>query len=395
MLPSKPTLNRAYGFDDIIVMPVGSYVAPDAVNLQTQLYPRQNLRLPLLGVVGDSKQAIAMAQQGSVGILSAQMPFGDQIEAMRKVKRHQAYLLRQPLTVTPDTSAAEAADYQSRYGFSALPVLEAGTQRLVGIVTRADVLKAVDGDAPVSLVMSTNLITVKENTPDNEVRELMQKHIIGQVLVVDDNGHLIGLRTSSDFTKRSSHPFATLDAQGRLFAGAAVAVGGDTQDRILGLLDMGVDMIVLSQDFAYAHPVQEMITFIRRQRADQKVAIMVGGVHHGDGARALIDAGADMLYVQATATREKSWVHVPAFTALQDVLEASSLNKVPVWVQQDLSVPDSIFKALAAGAAGVMTSISDPSAITPWAQGLRAAIGQAGASTLADLPASVRLAHKV
>jgi IMP dehydrogenase len=393
MLPQSPSLNRAFGLDDIIVMPAGPYVSPDKVNLQTMLYPRQNLRVPVLSVVNGTKQAISMAQLGSIGVLASDMAFGEQIEAMRAVKRHQAYLLRQPLTVTPDTSAAEASDLQTRYSFSALPVVEAGTKRVVGIVTRADILKAVDGDSPISLVMSTNLITVKEDTPDNEVRDLMQRHIIGQVLVVDDHGHLIGLRTNSDFTKRSSHPFATLDAQGRLFGAASVTAGHDAQDRILGLLDMGVDLFVLTQEFAYGTAVQDMIKFIRRQRTDQKVAIMAGAVHHGDGARALIDAGADILFVNGHDTSD-NLVFVPGYTALKDVLEAASLNQIPVWVQDDLMAQKRIFAGLAMGARGVLARMTDQSVLSQWVQDLRRGIGQAGSESLSALPASVRLAYK-
>jgi IMP dehydrogenase len=390
MLPDKPVLSRAWDFKDLVIMPGGAVVPPDQVNLTTQIKKPLPLRLPLLAQANSAAECIALAHYGLVGLLSADLSFGEQIAAVRRIKRHQTNLLRDPVTITPDTSVAEAQDLQLSHSFSGLPVIDPATQCVCGIVTRADIAKAADSAVPVSAVMSTDLLTAREDTPDETVKQILQEQMVGQVLIIDDKGQLIGLRTASDFAKRDSNPFATRDKHGRLLAGAIVGTGAEEQDRITALLDMGADVLMVASDFAHSSLVQETITFIRRQRCEQHVTIIAGAVQTADGARALIDSGADMLFVDAHPV--KSLVRVPGFTALQNVADAADLMHVPVWLQGELMDQESLLKALIGGAGGLIAGSVNTEILENWTQNLKTAIGQTGAKSLSDLPGCARLA---
>ena len=392
MLPEPKPLIRALSFDDVIVMPGGPLVAPDKVSLETVFNKDHILKRPLVGLVDNAKDAIALAQQGLIGILSGDMPFGAQIEAARQVKRHQASLLPQPHTVTPDTIVAEAQDMQLRHQFSALPVVDPATHQVVGIVTRADIARAADPSDAVSTVMSTDLLSVDENATDAEVQRLLQEQMVGQILVIHQDGHLIGLRTASDFAKRAANPYATLDAHGRLLIGIAVGVDAEAHERVSAMLDIGADIILIDQPYAHNQTVQDMVTFIRRQRCEQAMTVIVGNVQTADGARALIDSGADMLWVKAEnmATAETA-VGVPGFTALQAVVDAASLLNVPVWVQCGFDSLIAI-KALAAGASGILSLYTEPDSLSRWSKTLLSAIGQAGAIDIKTLTSHTQIA---
>lgn len=394
MLPEQPSLPRAYGFDDVIVMPGGACVPSHQVSLDTAFTTDHPLKLPLIAKVAKPKDAIMMAQQGSVGILDSSLSFGAQVEAVRQVKRHQARLLRQPHTVTPDTSVAEAQDMQLRFHFSALPVVDPTNRQVVGIVTRNDVAKGIDNDpaSPVSDVMSTDLLSVTEHASDDEVQKILQEQMVGQVIVLNDKGHLVGLRTASDFAKRASHPFATVDLHGRLLVGAVVGTGVEEQDRLTSLLDMGVDVILLEQTFAHTQAVQDMVTYIRRQRCEQKVTIIAGAAHTSDGARALLGSGADMLWVNIHDTQHAdTGVGVPGLTALQNVIDAAALTRNSVWITGVLD-PILTLKALALGAAGVMAAAPDAQAIASWSKILATGVGQTGSKDLKNIHSYARLA---
>jgi IMP dehydrogenase len=392
MLPEPTALPRALSFADVIVMPGGPLVMPDKVILETDFNAERRLKYPLLGLAGTVQDAITLAQKGLVGILSGDLSFSAQVDAVRQVKRQQAHLLRQPHTVTPDTNVAEAQDMQTRFHFSALPVVDPSSRKVVGIVTRADVAKAADPGDPVSSVMVTDLLTVREDAPDVEVKKILQDQMVGQVIVVDERGGLVGLRTASDYAKRDANPFANLDAHGRLLAGVAIAAGPEAQDRISAVLDLGADVILIAEPYAHSASVQELVTYIRRQRCEQKVTVIAGHVHTADGARALINAGADMLWLRAhDAKALESGVGVPGFTALQDVVDASSLQHVPVWIGTGLDTAVTV-KSLVAGAQGVLAPFTTMDDVMGWTQRLSAVLGQAGISDVKDAVHTGRLA---
>ncbi len=391
MLPERPDLLRVLSFDDVIVMPGGPLIAPDKVSLDAAFTKTYPLKKPFIGKVKTAEDAIALAQQGLLGILNGQLSFGEQIEAVKRVKRHQAKLLRQPHTVTPDTSVAETRDLQTRNGFSAVPIVDPATHKIIGIVTRGDVAKAADPSDPISSVMVTDLLTVSEQASDSDVQRILQEQMVGQVIVIDDKGQLKGLRTASDFAKRAANPFANLDAHGRLLVGATIGTGYDGQDRLSALLDMGVDVILLDQPYAHSQAVQDMITFVRRQRCEQPITIIAGQVQTADGARALIDAGADVLWTNANDDAVfHDGIRVPAFTALQNVIEAASLLQIPVWVDSGLNATQAL-KALTAGAAGCLTDYATAPELQQWAQTLAQRIGQAGSADLKSLASQSRL----
>lgn len=398
MMAEQPTLARALRYDDVVVLPGGAWVAPEKVSLQTHLIKDHPLQLPFIGRVTTPKAAIVLAQHGLIGLIDHSLSLRAQIDAVRQVKRYQTRVLRDPLTVMPDTSVAEAKDLQLRYQFSALPVLTPGTRQVCGIATRNDIAQATDPEMPVSAVMSTDLLTVTDTTPDDEIRRILNEQMVGQVLIVDSDHNLLGMRTASDFTKREAWPQAMLDTDGRLRVGAVIKPEAVDQDRLTALLDAGVDLIMVDHPFAHNHTVQETITFIRRQRSDQRVIVMAGAVQNATGARALIDAGADMVWV---CGNDKCWqdsgVGTPAFTALQDTQDTASLSQTGTWVQTDASwTPAHKIKALAGGAQGLIISIPEldnPIAeLQAQAKQLAAAIGQTGADSLKALVSYARIA---
>ena len=391
MLPERPPLIRALSFDDVIVMPGGPLVPASKVTLDTPFTKNHALKRPFVGRVENAKDAMTLAQQGLLGILADTLSFGAQIDAVRQIKRHQAKLVRQPHTISPDTNVAEAQDLQTQHHFSALPVVDPTTHKVVGIVTRQDITRAADPADPVSSVMVTDLFSVREDTPDKEVQRILQEQMVGQVLVVDEAGHLIGLRTASDYAKRSANPFATLDLYGRLAVGATVGVGPEQQDRASALIEMGIDVLLIDQPYAHSSVVQDMLTYIRRQRSDQVVTVIAGHVSTGDGARALIDSGADMLYVRTEHASFENGVGVPGFTALQAVTEAAALLSVPVWVGGEFD-PSIAVKALAVGATGLLAPYHDGENLAKSFETVATAIGQAGATGAKSLWTVGRLA---
>lgn len=392
MLPEPKTLSRALSFSDVVVMPGGPLVLPDKVSLDTSFTKTHTLKRPLLATVDGPDAAIDLIRQGCVAVLPHRLPFGRQIEAVRRIKRHQAAMVRQPHTVTPDTVIAEAQDLQANYRFSALPVIDPATQALIGLVTRADIARAADPSDPVSSVMVTDLITVTDAATDAEVQKILQEQMVGQVPVVDSRGRLLGLRTASDFAKRAAHPHALLDAHGRLLAAAEIKAGADAHDRVNALLDIGADILVVTAAHGHSAAMQETLTFIRRQRCEQPVMIVAGPVQTGDGARALIDSGADALFVPGDAAAiGENGIGVPAFTALQNVCDAASLLSIPVWLASERDVATAI-KALAAGAHGLFCPDLAPDALPAWSEQMRAAIGQCGAADGKSLPRVAQLA---
>lgn len=398
MKVEQPTLLRALRYDDVVVLPGGAWIAPEHVSLNTLLIKDHPLQLPFIGRVTTPKMAITLAQHGLIGLIDHSLPLRSQIDAVRQVKRYQTRVLRDPLTVMPDTSVAEAKDLQLRYHFSALPVLTPGTREVCGIATRNDIAQATDPDTPVSAVMSKDLLTVTDTTPDDEIRRILNEQMVGQVLIVDSNNHLLGLRTASDFTKRDAWPQATLDSDGRLRVGAVIKAEAIDQDRLTAMLDAGVDLIMVDHPFAHNHAVQDTITFIRRQRSDQRVIVMAGAVQNATGARALIDAGADMVWVNGDDTAwQQGGVGTPAFSALQDSYDAASLSQTGVWVHThaDWTAAQSI-KALAAGAQGFIVSILESETVMAdlqtQARHLATAIGQTGSDSLKTLSSYARIA---
>jgi IMP dehydrogenase len=351
-------IRQALTFDDVLLVPAASSVLPAETDTHTRLTREVKLGIPVISAamdtVTESALAIAMAQVGGLGVIHRNLPVTDQANEVRKVKKFEAGMVVNPVTIHPDATLADALKLMADNRISGIPVVERGTQKLVGIVTNRDVRFATDPNEPVSELMTkSKLVTVRETVSREDAKRLLHQHRIEKLLVVDDAYRCVGLITVKDIEKSQRFPDATKDERGRLRVGAATGTGDDGVARAEALFDAGVDVVVVDTAHGHSQRVLDVVQRIgRRANATQIVA---GNVATAEGALALMDAGADAVKVgigpgSICTTRVIAGVGVPQLTAILDVVEACRKRDVPVIADGGIKFSGDLAKAIAAGA---------------------------------------------
>ncbi len=354
-------IQKALTFDDVLLVPAYSNVMPRDVSLRTQLTRNISLNIPLLSAAMDtvtgSRLAIALAQEGGIGIIHKNMTAREQAAKVAKVKRFESGVVKDPITITPDMSVRHVLNLTRQYKISGLPVVQG--KQVVGIVTNRDLRFENNLDQPVQNIMTPRerLITVKENCSLDDARNLMHKHRIERVLVVNDEFELCGLMTVKDILKSSEHPLASKDSQGRLRAGAAVGVGEGTEERVALLAEAGVDVLVVDTAHGHSQGVLDRVKWVKTNFPH--VEVIGGNIATGAAALALMDHGADAVKVgigpgSICTTRIVAGVGVPQIAAIQNVANALKGTGVPLIADGGIRFSGDIAKAIAAGAHTVM-----------------------------------------
>jgi len=349
-------------FDDVLLEPGPSEVMPTEVNTAAWFTREIGLNIPLVSAamdtVTESRLAIALAQAGGMGILHRNLTVAEQADEVRQVKRYESGMVINPMTINPDTSLDEVRAIKASRQISGFPVVEPKTGRLVGILTNRDVRFETNGKAKAAELMTREgLVTVREGVDQATARVLLRQHKIERLIVVDDDGRAVGLITVKDMEKAQAYPSAAKDAQGRLLVGAASTVGDAGFERSLALVDAGVDVVVI--DTAHGHSAQVSAAVKRLKRETNRVQIVAGNVATYDGARALIDAGADGIKVgigpgSICTTRIVAGVGVPQLTAIADAVRAAKDSNTPVIADGGIKYSGDLAKAIAVGASTVM-----------------------------------------
>jgi IMP dehydrogenase len=349
-------------FDDVLLEPGPSDVMPTKVDTRTRLTREIRLNIPIVSAamdtVTESRLAIAMAQNGGLGVLHRNLTVEEQADQVREVKRYESGMVINPLTINPDTTLREIRQIKARRRISGFPVVEPGTGRLCGILTNRDMRFEGSDDVPAKALMTKdNLVTVKEGVSQAEARELLRRHKIERLIVVDDDYRAVGLITVKDMEKAEAYPDAAKDAQGRLLVGGASTVGDAGYERSMALVDAGVDVVVI--DTAHGHNIDVGRAVERVKRESNRVQVIAGNVATYDAARALIDAGADAVKVgigpgSICTTRIVAGVGVPQLTAISDAVRAGAAAGVPIIADGGIKYSGDLAKALAAGASVAM-----------------------------------------
>jgi len=347
-------------FDDVLLIPAESAILPSETNVSTRLTDRISLNIPLVSAamdtVTESKTAIAMAQEGGLGVIHRNMSVWAQAREVEKVKKFESGMITDPITVAPDQKISDALDVMRKFGISGLPVTKNG--RLMGILTNRDLRFEKELNRPVSDVMTKdNLITVKPNVDLDQAKDLLHQHRIEKLLVVDDDCQLKGLITVKDIEKKIQYPNACKDERGRLRVGAAVGVGPDWEERVESLVRAGADLITVDTAHGHSKNVLDVVRLIRTRYRDMDLA--AGNVATEEGTAALIQAGVNAVKVgvgpgSICTTRVISGVGVPQITAIGSCAKIAERHNVPIIADGGIKFSGDITKALAAGAASVM-----------------------------------------
>ncbi len=352
---------EALTFDDVLLVPAYSNVLPRDVNLATKLTRDITINIPLLSAAMDTvtegRLAIAMAQEGGLGILHKNMTIEQQAEEVRKVKKFESGVVRDPITVSPNTTVGEVVDLTRTHNISGVPVVDGGD--LVGIVTSRDLRFETHYDNPVSSIMTKKdkLVTVKEDASREEVLNLLHTNRIEKVLVVDDNFHLTGMITVKDIQKQTDNPLASKDDQERLRVGAAVGIGSESQSRVEALAAAGVDVIVVDTAHGHSQGVLDQVKWVKQNFP--QVQVIGGNIATAEAALALVEAGADAVKVgigpgSICTTRIVAGVGVPQISAISNVAAALEGTGVPLVADGGIRFSGDIAKALVAGAHSIM-----------------------------------------
>jgi IMP dehydrogenase len=348
-------------FDDVLLVPAESHVLPNDVSTRTRLTRTIELGIPIVSAAMDTvtegRLAIALAREGGIGIVHRNLSIDDQVAEVDKVKRSEAGMIVEPVTLPPDALVRDALALMAHYKVSGVPITDAGGV-LVGILTNRDLRFEVQVDQPVSALMTArDLVTAPVGTTLAEAEAILHRHKIEKLPVVDSEGRLRGLITVKDIQKKLEYPGATKDDRGRLRVGAAVGVGPTALERAQALAAAGVDVIVV--DTAHGHSLC-VVEMVRKIKSAVAVEVIAGNIATGEAARALIDAGADAVKAgigpgATCTTRVVAGVGVPQVTAIYDVAEAAAEHGVSVIADGGLSSSGDVAKAIAAGADVVMT----------------------------------------
>ncbi|EEF80990.1 Inosine-5'-monophosphate dehydrogenase [Methylophaga thiooxydans] len=352
---------EALTFDDVLLLPAYSNVLPRDVSLATQLTRDITINIPLLSAAMDTvtegRLAIAMAQEGGLGILHKNMTIEQQAEEVRKVKKFESGVVRDPITVNPSTTIGEVVELTRSHNISGVPVVDG--EDLVGIVTSRDLRFETHYDNPVSEIMTKKdkLVTVKEDASREEVLNLLHSNRIEKVLVVDDNFHLTGMITVKDIQKQTDNPHASKDAQERLRVGAAVGIGAESEARIEALANAGVDVIVVDTAHGHSQGVLDQVKWVKQHFP--QIQVIGGNIATAEAALALVESGADAVKVgigpgSICTTRIVAGVGVPQISAISNVAAALEGTGVPLIADGGIRFSGDIAKAIVAGAHTVM-----------------------------------------
>ncbi|STO93692.1 IMP dehydrogenase [Haemophilus pittmaniae] len=353
---------EALTFDDVLLVPAHSTVLPNTANLSTQLTKEIRLNIPMLSAamdtVTETKLAISLAQEGGIGFIHKNMTIERQADRVRKVKKFESGIVTEPVTVSPNLTLADLAEMVKKNGFAGYPVVD-GENNLIGIITGRDTRFVKDLNKTVSELMTKkeNLVTVKEGASRETILELMHKHRVEKVLVVDDNFKLKGMITVKDFQKAEQKPNACKDEFGRLRVGAAVGAGPGNEERIDALVAAGVDVLLIDSSHGHSEGVLQRVRETRAKYPN--LPIVAGNVATAEGAIALADAGASAVKVgigpgSICTTRIVTGVGVPQITAIADAAAALKERGIPVIADGGIRFSGDIAKAIAAGASCVM-----------------------------------------
>jgi IMP dehydrogenase len=354
-------IQKALTFDDVLLLPAHSRVLPREVSLKTRLTRKLELNIPLVSAamdtVTEARLAIAMAQEGGIGIVHKNLDPKTQAAEVAKVKRFESGVLRDPMTVTPEMTVRDVLALQKQYRISGFPVVKSG--KVVGIVTNRDLRFETRLEQSVKDIMTPQrrLVTVKDGSTREEAMHLMHEHRLERVLVVDGDWQLKGLVTVKDILKETEHPNACKDPHGKLRVGAAVGVGEGTEERVEALIEAGADVLVVDTAHGHAQGVLDRVQWVKKKYP--AVEVIGGNVGTGDGAKALVDHGADGVKVgigpgSICTTRIVAGVGVPQITAIQSVADALAKSGIPLVADGGIRYSGDIAKALAAGADAVM-----------------------------------------
>ena len=355
-----PNLRLGLTFDDVLLVPAESSVLPHQVDLSTRLTRNLKLPIPLLSsamdTVTEARMAIGMAQEGGIGIIHKNFTPEQQAAEVAKVKKHESGIVLDPITIEPGAPLSKCLELMQRFGINGIPVVEG--KKLVGIVTSRDVRFERNVNQRVDQVMTKKLVTAREGVTQEEAIELLHKHRIEKLLVVNEAFELKGLMTIKDVEKRRVYPNAAMDSKQRLLAAAAVGVGGDREARVEALIKAGVDVIVV--DTAHGHS-KGVIEAVRDTRRNFKgtFELVAGNVATAEATRALIEAGVDAVKVgigpgSICTTRVVAGVGVPQITAIDDCARAADGSGVTIIADGGVKYSGDVVKALAAGANTVM-----------------------------------------
>ena len=354
----------AVTFDDVLLVPRHSRVLPSQVSVGTRLTRNIPLNVPLLSAamdtVTESALAIAIAQQGGVGVIHKNLSIADQASEVDRVKRSESGMIVNPITLSPAGRLVEALELMKKYRISGVPITEDGRSegRLVGILTNRDLRFEARLDRPIEEVMTRdNLITVPVGTTLEEAKAILHRHRVEKLLLVDEQFRLKGLITVKDIQKVIKYPNACKDTLGRLRVGAAIGVARDSLERAQALVDAHVDVLVVDTAHGHSQNAMEMVQRVRAEHPD--VDLIAGNVATGDAARALIDLGVDAVKVgigsgSICTTRVIAGVGVPMITALTDCARVAARHNVPVIADGGIRYSGDVTKALAVGASAVM-----------------------------------------
>jgi IMP dehydrogenase len=354
-------VEKALTFDDVLLLPAHSAVLPRNVNLTTRLTRAISLNIPLVSAamdtVTEARLAIALAQEGGIGIIHKNMPTESQAAHVAKVKRFESGVVKEPITIPPDMTVREVLNLIHKYKISGLPVVEGS--RVVGIVTNRDLRFETNLDQPIKNIMTLKerLVTVREGTTREEAMALLHKYRLERVLVVNGDFELCGLITVKDIIKTSEHPNACKDELGRLRVGAAIGVGEGSDERAEALAEAGVDVIVVDTAHGHSQSVLDRIQWVKKRFPE--IQVIGGNIATGAAARALVEYGADGVKVgigpgSICTTRIVAGVGVPQITAIKNVSDALKETGVPLIADGGIRYSGDIAKAIAAGANSVM-----------------------------------------
>ncbi len=353
-------VEQALTFDDVLLLPDYSEVIPDSVDVSTYLTPNLQLNIPLLSsamdTVTESRMAVSIAREGGIGIIHKNMPIEYQQKEVEKVKKSESGMIVDPVSIEPSTTVGDALGVMAEFRISGLPVVK--DDELCGIITNRDVVFVKNMETPVSEVMtSENLITVSPGTNLNQAKEILHKNRIEKLLVVNDHNQLQGLITIKDIDKLKKYPFSCKDDLGRLRVGAALGIGEDMSERAEALISAGADVLVLDSAHGYSRNVLDAVSKLKSEYPDCE--LISGNVASYDGAKALIDAGADTIKVgigpgSICTTRVVAGVGVPQITAIINSVKACKERGKCVIADGGVKFSGDVVKAIAAGADTVM-----------------------------------------
>jgi IMP dehydrogenase len=358
-------IRDALTFDDVLLEPGASSVLPTQADTSTRITRTIQLNIPIISAAMDTVTeaglAIAMAQAGGMGVVHRNLSVLEQAEHVRRVKRFESGMVVNPVTVEASATLADVRALRALHNISGIPVVELGAAgqpgKLVGIITNRDTRFAEDLAESVGSLMTKKVVTVREGVSPDEARRLLHKHRIERLVVIDEEGRCVGLLTVKDMEKAESHPNASKDERGRLRVGAASSVGDEGFERSMALIEAGVDVVVIDTAHGHSRAVLEAVE--RVKRVSNRVQVIAGNVATGDGARALIDAGADGIKVgigpgSICTTRIVAGVGVPQLTAIMDAVAAARGADVPIIADGGIKFSGDLAKALAAGAEAAM-----------------------------------------